>query len=222
MQKQIDAVIFDLDGTLADSMWVWVKVDELFFERYNLTKPEGFHDGMEGLSFTDTAVYFKKIFPEISFLSVEDIKQIWYEMCDHLYETEVPLKKGAKDFLGELKRRGIKTGIATSNDRSLVDLVLKAKGIEDMIDAITTGCEVNASKPDPTVYLNVAQKLQVEPSNCIVFEDVPNGILAGKNAGMATFAIEDSFSAALRERKEELADYYIEDYLNITDILFEE
>ena len=77
---------------------------------------------------------------------------------------------------------------------------------------IATACEVAAGKPAPDVYLNVAGRLGVEPEQCLVFEDVPAGILSGKAAGMAVCAVADVFSAHMEEEKRRLADFFIEDY----------
>ena len=78
-----------------------------------------------------------------------------------------------------------------------------------------TACEVKQGKPAPDVYLEAASRLGVQPGRCLVFEDVPMGILAGKHAGMKVCAVEDKFSAAQREEKRELADYYITDYRQV-------
>ena len=69
-----------------------------------------------------------------------------------------------------------------------------------------------AGKPAPDIYLNVAGRLGVAPGKCLVFEDVPAGILAGKRAGMTVCAVEDEFSLDLKEEKQSMADYYIKDY----------
>ena len=66
MLKDIQAVIFDIDGTLIDSMWVWREIDVLFMEKYHLTEPENFHEGMEGMSYSETAQYFLDIFPTLT------------------------------------------------------------------------------------------------------------------------------------------------------------
>lgn len=220
MLNGIDAVIFDLDGTLVDSMWVWTAIDDDYIEKYNLTEPEDFHEGMEGLSYTETAQYFLKVFPELP-KTVEDLKQEWYEMALDKYTVEVKLKDGAEKFLRHLKENGISTGIATSNDRKLVEAFLKANGIENLIDTICTGCEVNKGKPAPDVYLKAAENLQAVPEKCLVFEDVPMGILAGKNAGMKVCAVDDWFSAAQKQQKREMADYYIHHYDEILNHTFE-
>ena len=84
-----------------------------------------------------------------------------------------------------------------------------------------TSDEAKAGKPAPDVYLKVAESLGVKPERCLVFEDVPNGILAGKNAGMKVCAVEAPFSKPQEERKKELADYYIQDYDDIKNNTYE-
>ena len=101
---------------------------------------------------------------------------------------------------------------ATSNSRQLVESVIRAQGVAEYFDCILTSCEVERGKPAPDIYLEVAKRLGVEPASCMVFEDVPAGIQAGKSAGMEVCAVEDDFSVKMRAEKEQLADYFIEDY----------
>ena len=162
------------------------------------------------MSFSETAVYFKNRFQLP--LSLEEIKKRWNDMAMDKYLNVVLLKPGVPEFLEWLRERGIPAGIATSNSRELVDGVLRARGLEGYFSSVATGCEVNAGKPAPDIYLHVAGTLSVPPSACMVFEDIPAGIRAGKSAGMTVTAIEDDFSASLREEKKRLADYYITDY----------
>ena len=116
------------------------------------------------------------------------------------------------DFLKKLKERGIKTGIATSNSKELAFAVLKVLGLEPYFDEVHMSCEVKQGKPAPDIYLLVAECLSVAPKHCLVFEDIPEGILAGKRAGMKTCAVEDEFSLGMTEEKKELADYFIAHY----------
>jgi len=209
------AVIFDLDGTLVDSMWMWKAIDIEYLGRYGYECPPLLQKEIEGMSFSETADYFKRTFrlPD----TIDEIKQAWVEMSIEKYRSEVPLKKGALRFLQYLKASGIRAGIATSNGREMVDVVLESLGITPYFQDITTACEVAAGKPAPDIYLKVAASLGVSPQQCMVFEDVPAGILAGKAAGMAVCAVEDVFSAPVREEKMQLADYYIEDYDALLD-----
>ncbi|HBA62645.1 MAG TPA: HAD family hydrolase, partial [Lachnospiraceae bacterium] len=204
MLDQIQAVLFDLDGTLMDSMWVWVDVDEAYIKQYHLNPPEDFYQKMEGMSYTETAAYYLRTFPEIQ-KTVEEIKDEWYAMTLKRYMYEVELKPGLVPFLQELQARGIRMGIATSNTRELVEQALQAHGISSYFDTVSTSCEAGAGKPAPDVYLNAAGMLQIPPEKCLVFEDVPMGILAGRRAGMRVCAVDDSFSAAQEEKKRALA-----------------
>lgn len=204
------AVLFDLDGTLVDSMWMWKEIDIEYLGRFGHTCPPSLQKDVEGMSFSETANYFKEKFQLP--VSLEEIKQEWVAMSIDKYKNETPLKKGAQRFLEYIKSCGIKAGIATSNGRAIVDAVLQSLDITDYFQVVTTACEVASGKPAPDIYLKVADILQVEPTQCIVFEDVPAGILAGKAAGMQVCAVEDDFSRKMREEKMSLADYYINDY----------
>lgn len=204
------AVIFDLDGTLVDSMWMWHAIDVEYLGRYGYRCPPMLQREIEGMSFSETAVYFKETFhiPD----SLEAIKASWIDMSIEKYRSEVPPKKGAVRFLQYLRGRGIRMGIATSNGRDMVDAVLNALGIADYFQVVVTGCEVAAGKPAPDIYLRAAERLQTDPRDCMVFEDVTAGILSGTAAGMTVCAVEDAHSAWMRNEKIRLADFYIEDY----------
>ena len=213
MLKDIKAVLFDLDGTLVDSMWVWKQIDIEYLGRFGIALPETLQSEIEGMSFSETAIYIKEKF-QISD-SVEQMKEDWNKMAWEKYEKEVFLKNGAEDFLGICKERGIKLGIATSNSKELVANVLCARGVLSLFDAVVTGCEVERGKPSPDVYLEAAKRCGVNTDECLVFEDIVPGIKAGKNAGMKVCAIEDAYSMHQKAEKERLADYYIKDYTEI-------
>ena len=214
MLKDIKGVVFDLDGTLVDSMWAWKRVDAKYVQRYNLQEPEGFYDKIEGMSFMETAHYYHRTFPQLN-STPEEIGQEWLGMVEKLYQTEIPLKHGAREFLKLLAGRGVRMGIATSNSRGLAESVLEAQQVSGYFDVICTADEVKAGKPAPDVYLKAASTLHIAPEHCLAFEDVPNGILAGKRAGMRVCAIDDPFSADMWEVKKRLADYHINDYRDL-------
>lgn len=213
--RQKSAVIFDLDGTLVDSMWMWKAIDIEYLARFGHDCPLMLQREIEGMSFSETAAYFKNYFslPD----TIDQIKHAWVEMSIEKYRNEVPLKKGALNFLKNLKQSGIKTGIATSNGREIVDAVMDALQIAPYFHVVKTACEVPAGKPAPDIYLKVAEELRVSPQECMVFEDVPAGIQAGKSAGMVVCAVEDEFSIPMREEKLQMADFFIEDYDEILD-----
>lgn len=208
--KQIEAVIFDLDGTLIDSMWVWNKIDEEFLAKYHIPVPDDMDKELEGKSFTETATYFKERFKLE--MSIEEIKETWNAMAWSFYTEEVQLKKGVRRFLQALKKQGIKMGIATSNSIQLVEAVLKALEIEEYFMQIRTSCEVGRGKPFPDIYLKVAEDLEVEASRVLVFEDIPNGVRAGQNAKMTAWGVRDRQADVLWEEVKSIADDVVTDY----------
>lgn len=213
MLRDIEAVLFDLDGSLVDSMWIWEEIDRIYLGRFGILLPEGLQGAIEGMSFSETAQYFKTRFhiPD----SLDQIKEAWNEMAWEQYTHQVPLKDGARDFVTYCHSSGIRLGIATSNSRQLVENVIKVHGLLDCFDCIVTACDVEKGKPAPDVYLEAAKKCGVNPEKCLVFEDIIPGILAGKAAGMKVCAVWDAYSHDQDEEKRRLSDYYIKDYFDI-------
>ena len=157
MLENKKAVIFDLDGTLVDSMWIWREIDIRFLGKYGLEVPQGLNDKLEGYSFHETAVYFKEHFPLP--LTIEEIMGTWNRMASEIYIIEVRLKEGVKEFIELLKKRNMKLGIATSNSRKLAKDCLRSNGILDAFDYICTSDEVPRNKPEPDVYLHAAKMI---------------------------------------------------------------
>ena len=202
----IEAVIFDLDGSMVDSMWMWRAIDIEYLGRFGITLPENLQACIEGMSFSETAVYFKERFnlPD----DLDTIKADWNRMAWDKYTYEVPVKDGVTELLQYCMDHGIKVGIATSNSRELVENVVKARHLDQYFDCIMTGCDVAKGKPAPDIYLAVARELNVSPENCLVFEDIIPGIQAGKAAGMRVCAVYDKYSEHQDAEKRTLADYY--------------
>lgn len=210
----IEAILFDLDGSLADSMWIWPELDRQFMDKYRLVAPPNFHEQIEGMSYTETARCFRDTFPTLR-LSVEEIRQEWLTMTIELYRSKVKPKNGAVSFIRACRDRGIALGISSSNTRELIHAFLDNHLLSDFFDTVVTSCEVGRGKPAPDVYMETARRMKVSPDRCLVFEDVPKGIMAGKRAGMTVWAVYDDFTAYADEKKKELADDYITDFTEI-------
>lgn len=208
--KDIKAVFFDLDGTLVDSMHVWKDIDIEFLARFGYDLPPTLQKDIEGISFEETAIYFKNRF--LIDLSIEEIMNIWNEMAYKKYAEEIDYKKGAFAFLKKIKEQGIRTAICTSNSKELVEAVGEHLGFVPYFDEILPSGVVEKGKPAPDIYLEAARRVGVTAEQCLVFEDVCAGIRAGKAAGMKVCAVADTFSDDQIEQKKALADYYIEDY----------
>lgn len=213
MLKDIKAVIFDLDGTIVDSMWIWKEIDIQYLAKWDIGLPEDLQKEIEGMSFTETAIYFKETFnlPD----SIEKIKNEWNAMALDFYRNRISLKDGIAEFIELLKSMDIKIGLGTSNSRELASEVLRKHDIYKHFDTIRTSCEVEKGKPHPDVFLKAAEDLNVKPHECIVFEDTYAGVLAAKRAGMRVIAISDELSLPYKKEICDLAESYIENYINI-------
>lgn len=209
------AVIFDLDGTLVDSMWIWRHIDEAYLVKHGYHLPEDLQKAIEGMSTTETAQYFKDRFGIAD--SIDAIKEEWIGMARDYYATKIPLKPGADLLLDSLRDKGVKVGIGTSNFRDLADLVLDRHGIRHHLESLRTSCEVERGKPHPDVFLKVASDLGVDPKACLVFEDTHAGVLAAKAAGMACIIVEDPLSKPFLEEMRGDAQGVIEDFTALLD-----
>lgn len=219
MLENKKAVLFDLDGTLIDSMGIWGKVDIEYLGKRGYKVPAGLSKEIEGMGFTETAQYFKEHFdlPD----SIEQMKEEWLKLAYNSYAKTIPLKKGVKNFLTLLKKSQIPFAITTSTNIQLARASVSLHRLQDDFAFILTSCDVNRGKPYPDIYLEAARKLQVKPEECLVFEDVPKGIKAGKEAGMQVCAVFDSHALPQLDVVRTLADYYITDFDEIIEGTYE-
>lgn len=206
----IKAAIFDLDGTLVDSMWVWEQIDIDFLKSKGYTPPKDLKDDITHLTFRQTAEYFKDRFNLSD--SIDEITDTWNNMAYDFYSSKVKLKEGVIPFFNKLKSLNIKIGLATSNSLPLLEATLKNNGIYHLFDAITVTDEVKKSKENPDVYLLCANKLNVSPKNCVVFEDIIAAVNGAKLAGMKVIGIYDKASEYQKEILTQTCDRYILNY----------
>ena len=215
MLNNIEAIIFDVDGTIADSMWMWKQIDIEYLGRFGIELPSDLQKNIEGMSFRETAHYFKEHFSISD--SVEKMMSDWNAMAANKYRYEIPLKEGVLTFFDECRRRGVYLGIVTSNSAELLGYLLKAHNLENYFDVIITGSDGLKGKPAPDMYLEAAKRLAVSPKKCLVFEDIIPGILAGKSAGMKVCAIDDLYSRDVILEKKKEADYFIESFIELLE-----
>ena len=208
--NNIQGAIFDMDGTIIDSMWVWYTINKDYLYKRNLSMPPDLKEKIETMTFKESALYFKDRFQIED--SVETIMDEWNEMAKSSYSNGVKLKPGVYEYLTKLKEKDIKIGLATSNYSKLVDLALSQNNIKHFFDAITTTEEVEREKSFPDIYLLTAKKLNVEPEKCVVFEDILPAIKGAKLAGMTVVGVQDEYSLDQWESIMEHSDHWIEKY----------
>lgn len=213
MLTNIKGVIFDLDGTIIDSMWVWSQLDIDYLEIKGHSMPETLRSEISHLNFYQTAVLFKDKFKLSD--SIEKILSDWHNMAFNYYAKKVKLKSGVIDFLENLKSNKIKIALATSNSLPLLEVCLKNNGIYDYFDSITTTDEVSNGKNFPDIYFLAAKKIGIPPKNCLVFEDILPAIQGAKAANMKVVAVKDSECLDSKEELLKYADAYIDSFLDL-------
>ncbi|KAB3525446.1 HAD family hydrolase [Alkaliphilus serpentinus] len=207
MFDHIDGVVFDLDGTLVDSMGIWYEVDCEFLSKRGLAVPANINKLTEGNSFTETAILFKELFHLSE--TIEEIKKEWILMTLDYYQNKIPLKDGVLDLLEYLKENKIPMAIATSCSRALAQAVIRQHNLEEYFKAIVTSCEVAKGKPHPDVFLKALELMGVEGKNGLAFEDTVAGVEAAKAAGMRVVAVYDKHSEDYVDEIKEKADYFV-------------
>jgi HAD superfamily hydrolase (TIGR01509 family) len=189
---KIRAVIFDMDGLMLDTETIavkaWPYAAGLF--GYELS-PEMLIETI-GLNRENSLKIFRKYFDEgfaDIFIEIESAAVKY--VSDYTKENGVPIKKGLIELLDYLDRNSIKKGIATSSNKKDVLELIDRANLSDCFDIIICGDMIKNGKPEPDIFLAVAEGLGIEAVDCMVLEDSPNGILGAYRAGMKPVMIPD-------------------------------
>lgn len=208
--REFKAAIFDLDGTLLDSMGVWETVDIEFLGKRNLDLPEDYLEAITPMGFEAAADYTVKRFGLKE--DPEAIIQEWYSMAKDAYRNTVALKPNVREYLGLLRERGVRIAAATSSDEELFKPALINNGIDGYFEHIVTVRDVTRGKGYPDIYEEAAARMQVEPKESAVFEDILKGIEGARAGGFLTVGVYDRYSEYEKEAMIALADRYIYDF----------
>lgn len=178
------AAIFDFDGTLADSCDVWAQVDRDFFDARGLAYSPEYAETLALLGFEDGARYTVEAYGLAE--SPQEICDEWNRMGREHYTHDVQMFPDALEYVRALKRQGILTAIATTNDPQVVSSMEPRVPMAGLFDTRVHGCEVaHHTKEHPDIFLEAARRLGVEPHECVVFEDHLMAIRTAQAAGMA-------------------------------------
>ena len=211
------AAIFDLDGTLVDSMGVWEEVDRVFLERRGFTMDPSYSQALKTMRFEEAAYYTIERYALKE--SPEAIMAEWDEMARSAYETEVKCKSGVKRYLQQLKAKGIKLAVASVSTLPMVMAALKGNGIEHLFEVVVDVAQVVHGKDEPDLYYLAAEKLQLPPEECMVFEDALLGVRTAKKAGFKACGVWDAASKADEVIMRDVADGYITDFAAEADAM---
>lgn len=200
--------IFDMDGTLVDSMGFWNRLgDEFLASRGFPPLPPEIQEQSSALTMEGSARLFIRTYrlPE----TPEQISEEINGLMEEHYRTNVPLKPGAAALLERMSAAGVRMCVASSTAPALLEICLRRLGIRDYFEFLLSCEEVGAGKNKPDVYLEAARRLGGSPENTVVFEDILVAAQTAKQAGFPLCVIYDANSDAEQEQLKSLADRYV-------------
>ena len=207
-EYRIHAGIFDVDGTLLDSMSVWDDIGERYLLSQGITAGADINSVLGTMSMEQGAAYLKeeyhldKTVPQI-------VKEV-LKIVEDFYRFEAALKPGAKEALEWLSEKGMKMVIATSGNKELAEAALERNGVLGYFKRIYTCTEIGAGKDEPAIYLKAAEDFGMDPENIIVVEDAVHAAETAKKAGFVVLGVYDESSRENSSRMRDLCDFYYE------------
>ena len=205
----IKGAIFDFDGTLVDSMFIWDTFGEDYLRTLGKEPKENLTEVFKTFTLEQAAEYYRKNYGVT--LSVEEIVDGVNDMVAEIYRTKVTLKSGVLEFLRDLQSKGVKMCVATVTDRPIVEDVLCNLGIHDFFTEIFTCAEVGYNKETPHIYRVALEALGAKKDETVVFEDALHALITAKKDGFKVAAVYDRHERNQTQMKEN-GDYYITDF----------
>ncbi len=206
----IKGAIFDVDGTILDTMEIWEEMGERYLHSLGIEAEPNFSEILFTMTVPEGAAYTKKRYQLKQ--SEEEITQGILDMIRDFYYYEAPAKEGVIDFLKGMQQHGIPMVVATSCEREHVERAFERLGILDCFAKIFTCTEVGAGKTSPLIYQTAAGYLDAKPEEVLVFEDAIHAITTASAAGFVTVAVAEAYGRQAAEEMKAHTTYYIQDW----------
>lgn len=208
MQK-FKGAIFDMDGTLLDSMRVWKRLTQGYLAQFGVHITDQDYAVTEGFSQTQMAQYFIDRYPILP-MDAQGLIDGLDRQITARYEQYARPKDGVIDFLNRLQARGIRMAIATLTARRHAEKALRDRGMLAYFDFLLTIEDVGISKREPEIYLRAAARMGLSPAECVVFEDAPYAGVTAKRAGFRVCGMAEPAYAGGESELRAVSDFFVE------------
>lgn len=205
----IKGAIFDMDGTLLDSMPVWHRLTQNYLKQFNVYITDEDFAACEGFSQPEVADYFLACHPELP-LTRETMLGGMDALITSRYESIAVPKDGVLDFLERMRRQGVKMAIATLTARRHAEKALLDRDMMQYFEFMLTIEDIGVSKREPDIYLAAAERLGLAPADCMVFEDAPYAGVTAHRAGFQLCGLAEPAYAAGEAELRSVSDVFIE------------
>lgn len=205
----IKGAIFDMDGTLLDSMPVWHRLTQNYLKQFNVHITDEDFAACEGFSQPEVADYFLARHPELP-LTRETMLSGMDALITSRYESIAVPKDGVLDFLERMRRQGVKMAIATLTARRHAEKALLDRDMMQYFEFMLTIEDIGVSKREPDIYLAAAERLGLAPADCMVFEDAPYAGVTAHRAGFQLCGLAEPAYAAGEAELRSVSDVFIE------------
>ena len=201
--------LFDLDGTLVDSMPVYGVTMVRFLDERNIKYSDNIREIVTPLGYMGTAEYFKELGVA---MSVEEIVAALKEEIKKEYENNIPAKKNVVSTLTALKNRGARLNVLSASPREFITCCLRRLGVLNLFENVWSSDDFNTKKTDPQIYKQAAQRLGVSTEEIIFLDDNYTALKTAKSAGMHVYGVYDETSKNREEDMRLLSEKYIKDF----------
>ena len=205
---EFKGAIFDMDGTLLDSMPVWKRLTQGYLKQFGVHITDQDYAVTEGFSQPQVAQYFADRYPELP--DAQSLMDGMDRLISARYEAIAKPKEGVLDFLEGLRRRGVKMAIATLTARRHAEKALRDRDMLDYFEFMLTIEDVGISKREPDIYLQAAARMGLEPAECTVFEDAPYACATARRAGFRVCGMVEPAYAAGEDELRASSDLIVE------------
>ena len=210
--------LFDFDGTLVDSMPTYAGMMKRILDENNISYGDDLVKIITPLGFKGTAKYFKDVLGIK--LSMEELGELMGKYALEEYTYNIPAKRNVPEVLKKLKAEGASLNVLTASPHLTLDPCLKRIGIYDLFDNVWSCDDFNTTKADPEIYRMAAEKIGVQVGEVLFLDDNFNADKTAKEAGMKVCGVYDDSSSEYEEEIRGIADYYIKDFSELTEICF--